>query len=286
MQLAKHLESLVRASFLAEINALKPGNVHRYAAGHDMSYADFEKSAEICSPILCDPSLRFGERIYRSVSVTQEQVGCNTNLGMILLFTPLILAAEGSAVSAADGSRLRQSLRDVLENTTDDDAQQVYRAIRFANPGGLGNCDVYDVTDSPQVGLLEAMNIAKHRDRIALQYSTGFVDIFDSGVKWIEQSMLRWNRLDWAVVLCYLNFLSQYCDSHIARKFGDECAERIRKNTIELAQRFNEQTEPEAMRQDLLQYDSDLKAANINPGTTADLTAASVLLYSLVENSL
>ena len=48
---------------LAELDALKPGNVHRLAAGHNMSVDDFVASAEACAPIMGETGLAVGERI-------------------------------------------------------------------------------------------------------------------------------------------------------------------------------------------------------------------------------
>ena len=80
------LEPVVRDSFLCEINALKPGNVSQYADGHGMTYSDFVHSADVCTPILCDDKLTVGERVLKSVELTKAEVGCNTNLGMLLLY--------------------------------------------------------------------------------------------------------------------------------------------------------------------------------------------------------
>src|SRR6516225_5568568 len=96
----------VRSAYLAacraELQALKPGNVHVFAAGHGMSIADFEASAVASAGALSDPALPVGERILRAVD-------CNTNLGLLLLAAPLAAAAQGGR-----GSDLRQRLRLVL----------------------------------------------------------------------------------------------------------------------------------------------------------------------------
>ena len=280
----KLLLDIVKDSFFAEINALKPGNVHKFANGHDMLMADFELSAKLTTPILCDQERSMGQRVLDAVTVTMQQVGCNTNLGMILLFTPLILAAEKKTDARFHEQDLQQRLSTILTSLTLADARLVYQAIVRANPGGLGSDDQYDVHDAPEITLFEAMSAAKNRDRIALQYVTDFADIFQLGYQSMRQGMERWNRVDGAVVLCYLNFLSRYCDSHVARKFGDARAETIRKHSEGLAHRFGELDNPEDMHSELMQFDSELKHTGVNPGTTADMTAASVLIYFLVLN--
>ena len=46
-----------RDACLAELVALKPGNVHVFAAGHDMTMADFEASAQASAPAMGAPAL-------------------------------------------------------------------------------------------------------------------------------------------------------------------------------------------------------------------------------------
>jgi triphosphoribosyl-dephospho-CoA synthase len=40
---------------------------------------------------------------------------------------------------------------------------------------------------------------------------------------------------------------------------------------------------PASLEQDLLGFDAELKAARINPGTSADLTVATVFAHRLVQ---
>ncbi len=81
----------------AELNALKPGNVHIHAAGHGMEVRQYEVSAEAAAPFIADPSLRAGERIRRAVEASFAAAGCNTNLGILLLCAPLAAAADMTA---------------------------------------------------------------------------------------------------------------------------------------------------------------------------------------------
>jgi len=115
---------------LAELDALKPGNVHRLAAGHNMSVDDFVASAEACAPIMGETDLTVGERIRRAVQATRKAVGQNTNLGIVLLAAPL----ANAAFTPGDGD-LESRLRLTLQGLSLDDAREVYRAIRETKPG-------------------------------------------------------------------------------------------------------------------------------------------------------
>jgi len=72
-----------REACLTELDALKPGNVHRHGDGHGMSAADFEKSAEAAAPVIGQAALSVGARIRLAVEATRGAVGHNTNLGII-----------------------------------------------------------------------------------------------------------------------------------------------------------------------------------------------------------
>ena len=60
----------VRSAYLAacraELQALKPGNVHVFAVGHGMSIADFETSALASAGALSDPRDRKSTRLNSS----------------------------------------------------------------------------------------------------------------------------------------------------------------------------------------------------------------------------
>jgi Triphosphoribosyl-dephospho-CoA synthetase len=279
---ASFLKSAVSYSFLTEVNVLKPGNVHCFADGHGMTRDAFLLSAELVTPILCDPNLTVGMRILNSVQLTKDRVRTNTNLGMLLLFAPLIRAAE--LVDTCSITALQHKLQDVLTSLNKSEARLLFQAIRMANPGGLGQSAKYDVNSEPDCSVLGAMEVARERDSIARQYAGGYHDIFKTGHKTIKEFTQRWNSVEWAAVVCYLTFLSELPDSHIVRKYGPEIAEQTRRKAIIIAELMKKEDNPDNAVSALLEFDRELKNSSINPGTSADLTAASILVYSLVKS--
>ena len=273
----RQIQDAVLAGFRGEARALKPGNVSIYAAGHGMVYEDFVRSGEVSAPILCDPRLCLGRRILGAVRATRRVAGCNTNLGMLLLFTPLIMACE----SLKQGENLRPALAKFLAALQKCDADEVFEAILLARPGGLGHVEKYDVHSTPETGLVEAMSAARDRDFIALQYSNGFQEVFDVGLTAFHEYGRIWNNVEWAAVGCYLRFLSRYPDTHIVRKFNADIAKRVMTRAAAILKQFDNNKSPDSVSSLLLEYDKELKDSNINPGTSADLTAASLLLYTL-----
>ncbi|MHB0950986.1 MAG: triphosphoribosyl-dephospho-CoA synthase [Allorhizobium sp.] len=257
-----------------EIDALKPGNVHRFADGHRMTAQQFLESAEVTARPISDPASSVGRRILDAVAATRAAVGTNTNLGILLLCVPLAKAAEAVSFD------LRQSLSHVLETMDQADARDVFGAIALANPGGLGTAE-NDVSRPPEVPLLVAMRQAAERDMIAKQYVTGFSDIFSGGLSSYADAMDQREQGMWPSVLVYLHFLSSFPDSHVARKHDIEIAKAVRAEAQEV--RFNVvETNSEIARQEiLLAFDRQLKARDINPGTSADLTVATLFAAKL-----
>ena len=273
---AEPLAALVLASCRLDVEALKPGNVSVYSEGHGMTAADFLRSAELIAPVITTPGFSVGERIWRSIEITKARIGCNTNLGIILLCAPLV-----HAMFLPRAGGLRKRLTAVLKALDKGDARLVFQAIRRAGPAGLGHSAQYDVNSEPTVTLREAMAAAQGWDRIAYQYAHDFEDIFVLGVARLEEYMERINDLEWATVACYLSFLARFPDSHIQRKFGKEHAEAIRREAKRVEKRFKACDNLSDTIPLLLQFDKDLKRVGVNPGTSADLTVASLLAFHL-----
>lgn len=272
------LQAAILRAFELDVRALKPGNVHRYAGGHDMSMEDFLLSARVSSPILARSELSVGQRILESVRATRKAVGCNTNLGMLLLFAPLAAAA-----SMDDGRDLRARLGAVLEALGHSEAKRVFEAIELASPGGLGQARQYDVSGPAPDSLLTAMCAAQHRDRVAFQYANVYEDIFAEPLAVLRDLLSAGYDVEWALVACYLGFLTQFPDSHVVRKHGEPVALRLMQQGAEILAKFRTYNNPEEAAPLLLEFDHDLKTAGINPGTSADLAAACILVHELEQ---
>jgi triphosphoribosyl-dephospho-CoA synthase len=261
---------------LAELDALKPGNVHRFSDGDSMTVADFAASAEAAAPLIGRAGLSVGERIRLGVAATRRAAGQNTNLGIILLAAPLAAAA----LDRRSGDLLSR-LRLILEELTVADASETYRAIRETKPGGLGDAPRHDVASEPEVSLLEAMRAAEERDRIAWNYAHGFADIFDLGGKWLKQGRERWGEGPWAVTRVYLGFLAHLPDTLIERKFGARSAALVREEAAAIEASFTASQTAETMIAPLMAFDRSLKERGLNPGTSADLTVATLFAAAL-----
>ncbi len=219
---------------------------------------------------------RSATRIFEAIRCTRETVGCNTNLGIVLLCAPLAQAALSST-----GGSLRERLREVLQRLDIADAERAFAAIRLAEPAGLGAAPQHDVRAPPTVSLAVAMAAAADRDHIAAQYAGGFADIFEIGLPRLRAGVTRWRSERWATTSAYLAFLARLPDSHVARKYGMERARVVCAMAEPFEVRLGNADDPEQLVAPLLAFDRELKAAGINPGTSADLTVASLFAYRL-----
>lgn len=265
-----------RAACMAELTSLKPGNVHIFADGHGMVVQEFIRSADAVAGVIAQPGLSVGGRILASVEATWQVVNCNTNLGIVLLCAPLVHAA----LSDAKGS-LHQRLLQVLAQLDVHDAELAFKAIVRASPGGLGEAAEHDVRAAPKITLLEAMQASAGRDRIAWQYAHGFEDVFGVGMTAYIQAMDKWQNPAWATTVLYLTLLSRFPDSHIQRKHGLVQAEDVSRQAGVHLQALLAHENPKRYQRALLQFDTELKDRKLNPGTSADLTVATLLAYEL-----
>lgn len=272
--------AVVRDACLTDVQAFKPGNVSVVSSGHGMHAADFILSAHAMSTEIAAPMVDVGERILRAIEATRAVVSANTNLGIVLLCAPLAHAATARMGEPS----LRVRVHAVLSALDVYDAELAYRAIRMAQPGGLGQAERHDVMQTPSVTLGEAMNEARQRDRIAYQYVSDFQDIFETGVPALQDGLVRWRSREWAAVHAYLVFLALFEDSHIVRKHGFEVAAGVSLQARALNETLQHARDLAQEMPALAEFDRQLKARSINPGTTADLTVAALVAMDLQDS--
>lgn len=260
---------------LLEASAEKPGNVtptHRF---HNMVYEDFLRSAIAIGPAMGRAGQRgIGETVLAAMQATQRWTRANTNLGILLLFAPLAKAALQK-----DDTSLRERLQIVLKTLTVEDARAVYAAIRLANPGGFADAvEDQDVREEPTLTLREAMALAVERDAIAAEYLNDYAVIFERGLPALQA--VRANKASErdAVTQVFLTLLATTPDTLIARKLGHAAAQDVSNqaaHVIAVGGIFSGEG-----RRGIAQLDLQLRDAKntLNPGTTADLVAATLFV--------
>ena len=272
------IEAAFVAACHAELHALKPGNVHVHAPGHDMDVSHFERAAAAAAPFIADETLGVGARVLAAVSASMAAAGCNTNLGILLLGAPLAVAA-----AAPEGPQdLRARLARVLAALDLKDADETFRAIVLANPGGLGGAEEGDVTQPPSMTLIEAMRLAQDRDRIAHAYVTGFEDIFTFALPELYAARRSAQDEPAAITALHMALLSAFPDSHILRKYGPDAALAVQREARALKSLWHPAPRQES-RPALLDLDRSFKERALNPGTTADFVVGTLFADLLIH---
>lgn len=290
MDTGKRIAQLVQEACIREVCVPKPGNVTRDHDFRDTTFEDFLLSALAIGPAFEDAAhATVGQIVLRATEDCRRRVRSNTNLGIVLLLAPA--AKAGIEISGStrtgqppDSEAVREHLHSILQFLSVEDARLVYEAIRLAGPAGLGETPVQDIAEEPTVTLLEAMSLAKERDSIASEYVTDFEITFSVGLPALKEAQNRGMSFSDAVVHAYLTILSRIPDTLIARKNGLEASRKVSELAGEVL--FHGGVYSPQGREMLLELDHFLRndAHSLNPGTTADLTAA-VIFFVLLEMS-
>jgi triphosphoribosyl-dephospho-CoA synthase len=264
---------------LLEVSVEKPGNVTPTHSFHDMSYEDFLRGALALGPEMARAGERsVGATIVAAIAARWRWTRANTNLGIVLLFAPLARA------TLTGNGNLRDSLSAVLHHLTIDDACAAYTAIRLASPGGLEARVEHDVRAEPTVTLRQAMASAAHRDSIAAEYVSDYAIIFECGLPILKSALATGVRIDQAVIQAYLELLAAVPDTLIARKRGLDTAQAISREAAQVVAAggvFSGEG-----RRAIATLDTCLRRQtdnSLNPGTTADLVAATLFVALLEE---
>jgi triphosphoribosyl-dephospho-CoA synthase len=287
-----HVARAAQLACILEASAPKPGNVSPGRPFDDLRYEDFVASAIAIGRAFEDAGTQpVGRTVRAAIESTLEWAPSNTNLGIVLLLAPLARAVIGvgghfsRTVAAADchpkmtsDPNLRSRVREVLSETTVDDAREVYAAIRLARPGGLGRADAQDVADEPTRTLLEVMRLAADRDTIASEYASAFELTFGTGVPALDRARRDGLQWDDAIVETFLTLLARKADTHIVRRTGADAAGEVSRQARHALDAGGVRSV--AGRHAIDDMDRSMRDArnSLNPGTTADVTTAAIFV--------
>ena len=278
-----NLDNLQNAYLFAcrkDIELIKPGNVNIKSPHSDTNAEDYLESSLLSSKELFKPDYSLGERILNSIKITRSKIKTNTNLGIILLCAPII-----HACIYFNNLTMREGIKKTLSSSTVKDTQDLCMAINISAPGGLGTREIYDTASKPTVNILEIMNHSASYDRISYQYSHDYSDIFDFIIPRLVFLNKKHNSLDISLSLMFIEILAKIPDSHISRKFDDKIAKKTSNNASDLLKILDREYSPDYLADRLNNLDYEYKKKGINPGTTADLLVASLMIYKISGNN-
>ena len=258
----------------------KPGNVDRCHDFSDIGFHHFLASAVSSYPVFRKAAQGLGSPgslILEGVRAWQTwNLRSNTHFGSLVLMIPIALAA--AAGSASRPGCLEERLARVLEETTVQDAVDFYRAFELAG-ARVAEVEEFSLLDTgsekallhSEKTLQELMKLSMDHDIVAREWATNYRRSFLLAERLAEQTGEF--GLNEGVVRTFLEALAEVPDSLISAKFGPDKAQQVSRqaagaladNTLEMAR----------------QMDCDLLAQDINPGSTADLIAASLFISLL-----
>jgi triphosphoribosyl-dephospho-CoA synthase len=304
---ARYISRCLELAMLLEVSAAKPGNVN-LTAGFEGTRVEHFLASAVAAEFWFEEAARRGIAVHDkklgvnavgmgriikecTADINAWQKGGNTLLGTVMLFVPIAVAAGMTPTEenfGFDFHRLRENLKLAVESTTAEDAVHLYEAIDAAKPSGLGGAPDLDVTDpasktrilKENVSLYEVFKIAAGYDDICSEWVNNYPITFDLAYPYLTAQLKR-GDLNTAVVHTFLKVLSEHPDTFIARKVGAEKARKVSLDAKKVLELGGLKT-PEG-RKNILEFDRRLRESGnlLNPGTTADITAAALALCTL-----
>ena len=332
----KRLVIITMNSSICEIRTTpKPGNVHKFHDFPNTKYEDFLTAVynlekdwnELGNEIIQDdtidekklPSI-LGQFYHSSVKNMMEvQSGGNVLLGHIMLMAPLFISAiyciKNQIKEMDDFWKICSGM---IQNSTADDTINLYKALRIAQPGGMGIKQKYDIFSSTafdelsqdKINLSKIFEISKDYDSISHELATNYSFIkneilpkinrlqdeygerIDAPLRRIKKKVVRfdvikkWHHFNEFIIRIYIYILSVKPDTLIIRKNnGDlKAAEEITSNAKNLYDSFFYEDLSIWMCK-IQDFDEKLQKENgkHNPGATADLLACSLYIMMLNE---
>jgi len=254
--------------------------------------------------------IEVGRIVKKAVSdVAKSHSGGNTHLGVCLLFIPLAAAAAKTYVEAGEifPGILRRNVKEVVKSAMPEDAVAVYEAIAMAdslrNLGrvyGKRSPDLLDKEADKKIreegiSLFDVMNDSSSYDTIARELVTGMKISFEIEYPELMETFRRTGDINVATVHTFLRILSKVPDTFIARKVGlietPDAKEAVQMGVRE-TKWISETSErildlggltTEEGKKSIWELDRKLQSLgrHYSPGTTADLTATSLMIALL-----
>lgn len=276
----KNVGNAAQLAAILEVSAPKPGNVNPEHDFKDTRYEDFLLGAIAIGPAIelaAEAGFKsknlseigIGKWILKAIEdVRKSHPGGNTHLGMIMLMVPI---AAATGICLANRKELRTALRrnivKVVENSTPEDSLHLYSAIEKARVGAMGKLVKL------RKPFHEIMKMPKQRDRISEELCNGMGITFEFILPRLQKYWKMGARE--AIIQTYLETLAEFPDTFIGKKVGWEKTEWVSGKAREVLDG----------KLSMKKFDQMLRSPGneLNPGTTADLIAAGIMIHLLYQ---
>ncbi|AGB39531.1 triphosphoribosyl-dephospho-CoA synthase [Natronococcus occultus] len=254
----------------------KPGNVDRHRDLEDLRFEHFLAGAVGARDglELAASGAAVGPAFERAVEGMATQEGGNTQFGALLLLVPLVRAARNELSQPV--------VESVLEGTTVADAAAFYRAFEHVDvfvadpPAELAPLDVRRGADAIPVleerglTLLDVMDRSVPGDDVAREWVTAFERSFAAA----EALAAADGPVPERTAAVFLSLLAERPDTLVADRCGESVAAEVTERAATLVERDALETDRDAVEA----FADELVGRGINPGTTADVTAAGLFI--------
>ncbi len=333
----ENLINIVLNSSICEIRAWpKPGNVHKTKNFPNTTYQDFlttiyafqEDWMNLYHLLSNDIkkneknlSLRYTDFLNSAIKhMMNVQQGGNVLLGHLMLLTPLFISSVyAKKKKNNDEENFWKLTKSIISNSEPENTISLYKAIRIAQPGGMGSRKRYDLFNEnafteileDKMNLQKIFELSKNYDLISYELSMNYnfirfkvqpkikelIDEYDNEIKEVFKKITNYiikkdlidieYNFNELIVRIFLYILSIQADSLIIRKCGIKSAEKVSKEAAQLFKNYYK-IDKALWYKSLKNFDEKLHESNgkLNPGTTADLLAASIyikLIYNFLN---
>lgn len=287
----------------------KPGNVHRLRDIKDIRFEDFIITSLIFQKFLCRGVRRgriieklkrriFGDLIY---NIVYESInlhgGGNVCLGTAMLLVPISISLgylyRKQRKPSYDAHEIVKYATFLLRKySTVMDTILLYRIIRLISPSYIKDTDetgkypnVYlknyqRILLYNNIRLWDVLVASSKRDLISYEITNSY-SLTIASLEFLTNKLsmgIDWNN---AVVDTYIYILSKKRDTIVLREYGRGIMDYIGDIAGEIL-RHGGSASPKGYKL-LVRLDRELSEMNINPGSSADVTATAISLYTLTK---
>jgi len=221
----------------------------------------------------------------------------NTILGTLIMFSPITLGAAHSFAHEGMKTNTRLNLDNVvyiadqfLKNSTTEDCIYLTQALNKSVSDNLLPSDkeeddftsFLEIHKHERTNLHEYTNFYKNRDLIFHELAHKYQITLKCGYTTFLRAYEENQNFINAITQTYITLLSEKKDTHIAKRFGNEIASHVNKTAKKVVQAGGVFTEDGLTKiKELDKYLRTSQETQINPGTTADITATTTFLALL-----
>ena len=249
----------------------KPGNVDRRRDYEDLRFEQFLAGAVGASEGLraAADGEPIGAAFESAIEGMSGQSGGNTQFGALLVTVPLVRAAAAGRLTPA-------GVAGVVESTTVADACAFYRAFEHVDvavdepPEDLDELDVRrggaatGTLRERGTTLYDVMELSADRDGVAAEWVSGFERSFEAAGWLLDDEGPIYRRAS----RTFLRLLAAEPDTFVVTRNGEAAAEEATRRARAV---LDGEEEAESLAEEFV-------ARDINPGTTADLTAGALFV--------